>query len=386
MSDSKQDGREEWKLPKNVRQIGDGSGEKKIYVEDYVVTFLNRLEEKGQKKAILLGEIRERNHCMYIFADGALEVESFYMDEEAKEGILENMRTYFSGKRVVGWFLVSEESPFVMKREIIDIFEKEFPGEDQILLIKDPVEKETTVFMMEDGIPAEQPGYYIYYDKNPAMQEYLIAENRGASVDGGTKGKDEAIKRFRRIIKKKTPGPEEQGWKPGRFARLAGGFLVMTVLSLGVTMIYHYDRMKEVEKSLARLTSNVDSQIEYVTDDSAAPVMLHIEETETPDGEETGTEETTESSVKDTANNSEKETTGQEKEAEETVTGTPVTEGTEPTSSSAPRATYLVKVGDTLAGISTMYYGNLDMVEEICSLNGISDENTILPGQKILLP
>lgn len=382
MSESNQDGREEWKLPKNVRQIGDGSGEKKIYVEDYVVTFLNRLEEKGQKRAILLGEIRERGHCMYIFADGALEVESFYMDEEAKEGILENMGTYFSGKRVVGWFLVSEESPFVMKKEIIDIFEQEFPGEDQILLVKDPEENETTVFMMEDGIPAEQPGYYVYYDKNPAMQEYLIAGNRGASVDGETREKDEAIKRFRRILRKKTPGSENQGWKPGKLARLAGGFLVMTVLSLGVTMIYHYDRMKEVEQSLARLTSNVDSQIEYVTDDSAAPVMLHIEETETPDGEENRTEKST-------------ETAGEETDEKETVTRTPATEAaeeaeqtekTEKTAAPSPRATYLVKVGDTLAGISTMYYGNLDMVEEICSLNGISDENTILPGQKILLP
>lgn len=376
MSESKQDGREEWKLPKNVRQIGDGSGEKKIYVEDYAVTFLNRLEEKGQKRAILLGEVKEQGHCMYIFADCALEVETFYMDEEAKEEILKNMEAYFSGKRVVGWFLVSEESPFVMKREIIDIFEQEFPGEDQILLVKDPVENETTIFMMEDGIPAEQPGYYIYYDKNPSMQEYLIAENRGASVDGEAKGKDEVIKRFRKMIRKKAPESENRGWKPGRFARLAGGFLVMTVLSLGVTMIYHYDRMKEVEKSLARLTGNVDSQIEYVTDDSAEPVMLHIEETETPDGEETGTEKSTETAGE--------ETNG--KETEENVIRTPDTEETEKASVSAPRATYLVKVGDTLAGISAMYYGNLDMVEEICSLNGISDENTILPGQKILLP
>lgn len=50
------------------------------------------------------------------------------------------------------------------------------------------------------------------------------------------------------------------------------------------------------------------------------------------------------------------------------------------------RASYTVKAGDTLAGISEMYYGSLDKVAEICTLNGIDDENTILPGQKILLP
>ena len=56
------------------------------------------------------------------------------------------------------------------------------------------------------------------------------------------------------------------------------------------------------------------------------------------------------------------------------------------TAASPIRTSYIVKVGDTLAGISEMYYGTLEKVEDICALNGITDENTILPGQKILLP
>ena len=36
--------------------------------------------------------------------------------------------------------------------------------------------------------------------------------------------------------------------------------------------------------------------------------------------------------------------------------------------------------------ISEMYYGTTEKVQEICALNGISEEDTILPGQKILLP
>ena len=50
------------------------------------------------------------------------------------------------------------------------------------------------------------------------------------------------------------------------------------------------------------------------------------------------------------------------------------------------RASYTVKVGDTLAGISQMYYGTTEKVQEICELNGITYEDPILPGQKILLP
>ena len=52
----------------------------------------------------------------------------------------------------------------------------------------------------------------------------------------------------------------------------------------------------------------------------------------------------------------------------------------------ANRASYTVKNGDTLANICKMYYGNLQKLEEICSINNIEDENKILPGQKIYLP
>lgn len=427
MSESKQD----WRLPKNIRQIGDGSGEKKIYVEDYVVTYLNRLAQSGKPgKAILFGEVREKNFDTYIFADGALETESFYMDDTAREELLEKMRKYFGGKRVVGWFLASKESPFVVTRDVVEIFEREFPGEDQILLVKDQQENETFVFMMEDEILSQQPGYYIYYDKNTTMQEFMISSNEGKSVDEEIEGKDDAIKNFRKIIKNKkqqmkkmqvnqetgqeqqtkevsVPAPEKMAWRqkfrPGRIGYLAGGFMVMTVMALGITMIYNYDRMKEVERSLARLTNNVESQREYVTDDAGetAPVMLHIEETSEGEADPVSAEvETEEQDAQETrmqvqdedgvSTDAVEKTAGTSKVQDESTPETEEPESVEQTAvqtvSSAPRASYIVKVGDTLAGISEMYYGSLDKVTEICSLNGISDENTILPGQKILLP
>ena len=371
---------QEWKLPKNVRQVGEGSGEKKIYVEDYVITYLNHLVEKEMPgKAILLGEVREAHQCSYIFAQGAVEVESFYMEENVRDEVREKIQKHFGNKQVVGWFWPSEESPFVMKKEILEIFEREFPGDNQILLVKDIQEEENTVFLMEEGMAAEQPGYYIYYDKNAAMQEYMLAENAGKTVDDQTKVKDDAIRNFRKIIKSKKIHLEKPEFKVAKAARFASGFLAMTVLALGITVIYNYDRMKAVEKSLTRLTGNVESQIEYVTDDfgDATPVMVHIEESET---------EKTESNSE-----SEVETNGETTLDTETEEGSEAamandTEETAGVSASAPRASYLVKVGDTLADISKMYYGDLSMVSEICELNGITDENTILPGQKILLP
>ena len=64
----------------------------------------------------------------------------------------------------------------------------------------------------------------------------------------------------------------------------------------------------------------------------------------------------------------------------------PVMAGVSQDPANANRASYTVKAGDTLADICKMYYGGLDKLEELCSINGIEDENKILPGQKLFLP
>ena len=52
----------------------------------------------------------------------------------------------------------------------------------------------------------------------------------------------------------------------------------------------------------------------------------------------------------------------------------------------AQPATYTIKRGDTLIGISLRNYGSNGKVAEICSLNGITDPDDIKIGQEILLP
>ena len=47
---------------------------------------------------------------------------------------------------------------------------------------------------------------------------------------------------------------------------------------------------------------------------------------------------------------------------------------------------YIVEKGDTLAIISRKMYGDLNHVDAICRMNGITDGNLIYVGQKLLLP
>lgn len=390
-------------MPKNIRQIGDGGGNRKVYIEDYVITFLERISaEDKKKKAVLLGEVRQPELYPCIFVSGAIETDSLSMDEGERKALQEKMERCFAGKCVVGWFVTAEESPVRATMEMKEIFQKEFPGEDQVLIVRDEQEDETSVFMMEEEEPVMQPGFYIYYDKNPAMQEYMVAQNEGKSLEKEEPVKDDAIRRFRKIIKEKKKIPQITMPKRGRLVYLTGGFLVVTVLALGVTMVYNYDKMKDVEQSLARLTNNVDSQSSYLEEDAgAAQVMLHMDngiELQTEIMTEIQTAETVDTSAAQSAVNS-TETgssaaeqtiqSGMQTEAGITAQTEPETEsgtGTQVQTSAIARASYTVKAGDTLAGISEMYYGSLEKVAEICTLNGIDDENTILPGQKILLP
>ena len=47
---------------------------------------------------------------------------------------------------------------------------------------------------------------------------------------------------------------------------------------------------------------------------------------------------------------------------------------------------YVVQRGDTLRSICMNTYGDYSRMEEICELNGLDNPDSILSGQKLLLP
>lgn len=67
-------------LPKNIRQIGFATGGSRIYIEDYVYTFLGRLSASGLKDdkektriAVTYGETRWNDGLTYIFIRGSID-------------------------------------------------------------------------------------------------------------------------------------------------------------------------------------------------------------------------------------------------------------------------------------------------------------------------
>ena len=67
------------KLPKNFRQIGERDQVLKLYLEDYVNTYLKRLQPaKGAdlRVGLLLGSRETHEDIPFVFVDGALEMDS----------------------------------------------------------------------------------------------------------------------------------------------------------------------------------------------------------------------------------------------------------------------------------------------------------------------
>ncbi len=424
------DGKERNSLPKNIRQIGDAGKEKRVYIEDYVITFLEKTD-----CAVLLGEVWQNGSMKCFFADGAVKIESELPEDASWEGVYREMKASFPGREILGWAKKMEElEEETLPEKIADVHREQFPGEDRLLFLYDE-EENANVYLTESTGLLKQPGYCIYYEKNEQMQNYMIKVNEGKSVESEAKGQDKAIRSFRRRFSEKYENaPKEERRQPSgrtpamvRFLYGASMFLVLTILIIGVTMVNNYGRMKDMEVTLQEMAlGETQKETKALTASAQAEGEKNQEKTALNETEKTWVlkESSTESTAMTESGSQTKETTVQtaetaqsrsteqqmdrqssqsEKNSEtnaqttEKETNAQTNTDAQGSMSASSRSTasdhvaqyqaeYTVREGDTLAIVCRMYYGNLDKLQEICDLNGITDPNTILPGQKLVLP
>lgn len=85
-------------LPKNIRQIGQISGNQKIYLEDYVITYLRQIltPDENMRVMILYGHKEMIEDELYWFVNGAVEAQhDFFME---KRSLMKNR-----GKKSMKW-------------------------------------------------------------------------------------------------------------------------------------------------------------------------------------------------------------------------------------------------------------------------------------------
>ena len=179
---------ESFNLPKNIRQIGIPNEKYRIYIEDYVYTFLKKIAEKAEEEekgaaAVFTGEIKWNSGTDYLFIRGALTAEAGEISAEHVEfsdltwqKLHEEIEHYFAGQEIIGWFLTQKSLQMEVTEGVQRIHMKLFGGEKALMLM-DPVEKEEAFFCYDNGRLLRQSGYYIYYEKNPQMQAYMLEKN-----------------------------------------------------------------------------------------------------------------------------------------------------------------------------------------------------------------
>ncbi|MCI8300880.1 MAG: LysM peptidoglycan-binding domain-containing protein [Lachnospiraceae bacterium] len=171
-------------LPKNIRQEGSPRGRHKIYLEDYVYTFLKNMAKSQENcAAVFLGKSQVEKDIRYTFISGLVECsaavfqwDTICLDDSFWDYIYKEEKQYFPELQIVGWFLGKAGQIMELPPAAEAAHRKYFSGRDKLLMLMDILEEEECFFVYEQGYLQKREGYYIYYEKNLAMQEYMICK------------------------------------------------------------------------------------------------------------------------------------------------------------------------------------------------------------------
>ncbi len=351
-------------LPKNVRQIGNVCDSSKIYVEDYVDTFLNQLCEKVDQASVgafLVGEIEHAQDEEYIYIYGAIRMQELvqkgrdvFINESTWRHACETCKQYFEDAEILGWFLTSDGQALETNHNLMKVHQKFFPRESSVFILKEAKDKDEKYYVYKFRDLMEINGHYIYYEKNIEMQDYMIANRKQNGVTTSELIEDGVTKNFRNVIMHKMERAERKG--KSRYVYALSTFLVLVVLVMGITMVNNYDKLRSVRESISQMQEAEDA-VEAFGDQVSGKLEEQLPNFQDDEPEE------------------------QEEPTEPTEP-----ENSEKPDEPSPQAYYVVQKGDTLAGISIKQYGDSNHVKQICEMNGLEDGNLIMIGQKLLLP
>ena len=414
-------------LPKNIRQIGLPGEEYRIYIEDYVYTFLKKTAEKKEEKgsvAVFAGEIKWADGKEYLFVKGAVLLETRECTEEhveiedaAWQKLHEEMEKYFPGQEIAGWFMTGKGLTMEVSENLQRIHLKYFGGE-KVLMLMEPVESEEAFFLYENGQMVRQNGYYIYYEKNPCMQTYMLEKNPELGQSEQENVSDDAVRAFRKILQKKhTEESEETEERTSVFSYAATACLVLAVMTIGVQFYQNYshknvkdtlDTVTETASNAVKTEKNTEKEKKVVVTPTSAikkdpttmpsspastvtPAVLQKEEhvmqekTENERNDENSSAEKKEEEIYRAESDSRKAERRMRQQEKADGSGETTAESTA-ASTDIQGKSYVIKPGDTLYQISISQYGTMEKVQEICRTNGLTEDEIIYPGQIIVLP
>lgn len=389
---------QERETPKNRKQIGMADKKNRIYIEDFVVSYLRQIAALQDNKcgiAGLFGTCREVQGCREFYIYGAAYEETQQgkgpVQRESVQKIMRKRIESFEEYFFLGWCVIrGKEDGAVWENYYRSRMDSNF-GMPEILLTIEKGTLEEHFYTYPTDMPKEVEGYFIFYEQNEKMQSFMIDAHWKEDVVRVGEA-DDVAKSCREFYKEKRDKKRRN-----RLALASCAFfavLILFVLGNRVSQIFaEGETARETTVSVADIgeeSVSVEAKLietglpgggqnseTILSDEPDAASMNEFESQEfevledKPGESEVGIVQEAESlngSVEEESLNIE----DAEKKNEQNET--------------QECATYVVNKGDTLYGICISFYGEISLLEEICELNGIEDMNNILCGQKILLP
>ena len=410
---SAKEDKKQLRLPKNIRQIGNIQGAVRIYVEDYVYTYLhgNGRQGWGHRGSVFLGSRYQENGQKYIFISGLVRIPDECFHDDVPEftdlmwgGVYQEMKQFYEDVEILGWGMDVAGASAKLTGDLERIHRNAFQGQDKLLFLMDSLEKEEAFYVYEKNMLRRRDGYYVYYEKNPQMQEYMM------------QGKNEKeplseIDPQMAVVTNYRTRTAEKNRKSGKgfhaIVYVASLALLVAVSAMGVNMMSSAGKINRLEEAVSYLQSDQTStELEPVAQPKEQESLLQTESeisaselTEEANGvgSETGQEqEVSEEKEEESTPAAVEETVSAEDDGEEEQpsvkpqeTAPQENEKTEEskvqeTSALADQEYYIVQKGESLLGISQKLYGK-DYTEQLCERNELEDENKIYAGQKLLL-
>lgn len=430
------------KLPKNIRQIGERDQIVKLYVEDYVNTYLRRLYPAGGQDlrvGLLLGSVEMNDGTPYIFIDGAMEMEDVteqgqkvVFSELAWKKAYQSVEQLFPKRSVQGWFLCgapgNDLSPLNYWKQHVQYFQ----GPNKLMYLSSGAEGDESVYITsEDGF-YKLCGYSIYYERNQMMQDYMVLRKDVKRIESGSDEK--VIQEFR---KRMDEHKDEVTDRHQTLGLLRGMCMAMSIVILagGIVMFNNYERMQEMESVIASaIPERVESAL--MGKDNAAgkdkpeshvvveeaeggvyPTTAAVtketmsetqpggqnggdaenasgnaagnggqENAQSPGGNKGAPQENSSDGQISAGNTASGQTGDGQKSGSDTGSKPAENGGASQAAAGGTQRVHVVQDGETLYGICISEYHDVNKLKEICELNGLEDENKIVSGQLLLLP
>ena len=420
----------DFELPSNIRQIGAIADGLKIYMEDYVYTYLKQYAETGghtERLAFLIGKDMVIDGQRYVFISGAVQGKYSAPDEGGEmftdkscAYCEEQLKAYFPGLAVVGWMQSQPGFGVFLNPAAADYHMSRFTEPCNVLFILDPEERVSTFYAWDESMTgiSEAGGYFIYYDKNPQMQTYK-ADNKlvmPRAFEPSAPVRAARVKPAYAAREAETPyapydRPAGEGRKVVNMLIGLSAVLVLVCGIMGAGLVQNDGRIAALEKELSTLSSTYAYLMSQVRTGNSEPVFAGQEPdaslpssppedaamfaSAAPEATITPEPAATPSPAAE-ATPSPEPTTAPAPTLEPTPTPTPAsTPAPEPSLTPAepdPVAlvpeyeVYMVQQGDSLLGISEKLYGTTSRVSEIMELNGMSDPDKIFFGKELRVP